>query len=103
MRTIFLAAALVSAASIAEAQSPAAKLPGQPEPPSSATTSPTPNPGNDEVAVRRKLEDQGYRDVRGLTPNGDGTFSGRAVRDMRRSTSPEVHVDVDASGNVKER
>jgi hypothetical protein len=107
MRTIFLAAALVAAASIAEAQSPAAKLPGQAEPPSSVTTSPTPNAGNDEVAARRKLEDLGYRDVRGLTPNGDGTVSGRAVRSEPTGRWParnaEINVDIDASGHVRER
>jgi hypothetical protein len=107
MRTIFLVTALVAVASIAEAQSPAAKLPGQSEPPTSATTSPTPNAGNDEVAARRKLEEQGYRDVRGLTPNGDGTVSGRAVRDDPTGRSPgsnaEINVDIDASGKVRER
>ncbi len=107
MRTIFLVTALVAVASIAEAQSPAAKLPGQSEPPTSATTSPTPSAGNDEVAARRKLEEQGYRDVRGLTPNGDGTVSGRAVRDDPTGRSPgsnaEINVDVDASGKVRER
>ena len=107
MRTIFLAIALVAAASVAQAQSPAAKLPGQAEAPSSATTPPTPNAGNDEVAARRKLEDQGYRDVRGLTPNGDGTVSGRAVREVPMgrwpSSNSEVNVDVDARGNVRER
>ncbi|MBL6651485.1 MAG: hypothetical protein ISP49_07830 [Reyranella sp.] len=107
MRTIFLATALVAVASIAEAQSPAAKLPGQSDPSSSATTSPTPNAGNDEVAARRKLEEQGYKDVRGLTANGDGTVSGRAVRDdpMGRwpGSNAEVNVDIDASGKVRER
>jgi hypothetical protein len=107
MRTIFLAIALVAAASVAQAQSPAAKLPGQAESPSSATTSPTPNAGNDEVAARRKLEDQGYRDVRGLTPNGDGTMSGRAVREDPTGRLPanngEINVDIDSSGKVRER
>ena len=107
MRTIFLIAILVAASSVAEAQSPAAKLPGQTEPPASATTSPTPNAGNDEVAARRKLEEQGYRDVRGLTPNGDGTVSGRAVRDDPTGRLPgsnaEINVDIDGSGKVRER
>jgi hypothetical protein len=107
MRTIFLAIALVAVASIAEAQNPAAKLPGQAEPPSSATMSPTPNAGNDDVAARRKLEEQGYRDVRGLTPNGDGTVSGRAVRGDSTGRWPannaEINVDIDASGKVRER
>lgn len=46
----------------------------------------TPNAGTHEIAARRKLEDSGYRDLRNMTPNADGTFS-----------------DVDASGNVRER
>ncbi len=104
MRTIFLATALAAAASIAQAQSPAAKLPAQGEPPSATVT---PNAGNDEVAARRQLEDQGYKDVRGLTPNGDGTFSGRATRDavpgLRAQPGPEVNVTIDSSGNVRER
>ena len=105
MRTIFLSAALFAATSVAQAQSPAAKLPGQAEPPSMSST---PNAGNDDVAARRKLEEQGYKDVRGLTPNGDGTFSGRATRDAvpntrRPQPNPEVNVDIDAAGNVRER
>jgi hypothetical protein len=105
MRTIFLAAALAAATSIAQAQSPAAKLPGQAEAPSMSST---PNAGNDDVAARRKLEDQGYKDIRGLTPNGDGTLSGRASRDAapdsrRPQPDSEVNVTIDSSGNVRER
>ena len=105
MRTIFLASALLAATSIAQAQSPAGKLPSQAELPSTSTT---PNAGNDDVAARRKLEDQGYKDIRGLTPNGDGTLSGRATRDAnpdsrRPQPDSEVNVTIDSSGNVRER
>lgn len=105
MRTIFLTSALIAAASIAHAQSTVAKLPAQAEPSVSAT----PNAGFDEVAARRKLEEHGYRDVRGLTSNADGTMSGRAVRVTRDSTGwrggsgGEVNVDIDASGRIRER
>ena len=107
MRTIFLAAALVAAGGIAQAQSPTNRLPNQADLPS-PTTSVTPNAGNDEVSARRKLEDQGYRDLRNVTPNGDGTFSARGVQQnpagaRRPGGNPEVNLEIDASGNVKER
>ena len=106
MRTILLATALVAAAGVAQAQSPTAKLPNQAELPS-PSTSVTPNPGNDEVSARRKLEDQGYRDLRNVMPNGDGTFSAQGTREnpqgMRPGQAPEVKVDIDSSGKVKER
>ena len=108
MRTILLAAALTAAGGIALAQSPTNRLPSQAELPSPATSPATPNAGNDEVAARRKLEEQGYRDLRNVTPNGDGTFSARGTRQdppgMRRpGSSPEVNVEIDASGRVRER
>lgn len=105
MRTIFLTSVLIATASIAHGQSPVAKLPAQAEPGVSAA----PNAGFDEVAARRKLEEHGYRDVRGLTPNGDGTMSGRAMRvsrdptGWRGGTSGEVNVEIDASGRIRER
>jgi hypothetical protein len=106
MRTVLLAAALIAAGGIAQAQSPTNRLPSQAELPS-PSTSVTPNAGNDEVAARRKLEDQGYRDLRNVTPNGDGGFSARAVRQnppgTRPGIRPEVNVEIDASGNVRER
>jgi hypothetical protein len=107
MRTILLAAALTAAGGLAQAQNPTNRLPNQAELPS-PSTSLTPNAGNDEVAARRKLEDQGYRDLRNVTPNGDGTFSARGVRQdppgMRRpGSNPEINVEIDASGNVRER
>ena len=94
MRTLLLAGALIVAAPIVQAQ--------QPLPPP-ATTSP--NPGNDEVSARRKLEDKGYQDLRNVTPNGDGTFSAEGVRQTPDRTSPhaDVKVDIDSSGNVRER
>ena len=108
MRTILLAAALTAAGGIAQAQSPTNRLPNQAELPSPSTSTTTPNAGNDEVAARRKLEDQGYRDLRNVTPNGDGTFSARGTRQeppgtRRPGGNPEVNVEIDASGNVKER
>ena len=107
MRTILLAAALTAAGGIAQAQNPTNRLPNQAELPS-PSTSVTPNAGNDEVAARRKLEEQGYRDLRNVTPNGDGTFSARGVRrdppGMRRpGSNPEINVEIDASGKVRER
>ena len=108
MRTILLAAALTAAGGIALAQSPTNRLPNQAELPSPSTSTTTPNAGNDEVAARRRLEEQGYRDLRNVTPNGDGTFSARGTRQdppgvRRPGSNPEVNVEIDASGNVKER
>ena len=107
MRTALLAAALTAAGGLAQAQNPMNRLPNQAELPS-PSTSVTPNAGNDEVAARRRLEEQGYRDLRNVTPNGDGTFSARAVRRdapgaRRPGSNPEVNVEIDASGNVRER
>ena len=109
MRTILLlAAALTAAGGLAQAQSPTNRLPNQAELPSPSTSSTTPNAGNDEVAARRKLEEQGYRDLRNVTPNGDGTFSARGTRQnppgaRRPGSNPEINLEIDASGNVKER
>ena len=50
MRTALLTAAVIVAASIAQAQSPTAKLPSQAELPASPLTAATPNAGIDEVA-----------------------------------------------------
>ena len=60
------------------------------------------------AGARRRLEEQGYRDLRNVTPNGDGTFSARGIRQdppgMRRpGSNPEVNVEIDASGRVRER
>lgn len=106
MRTVLVAAALAAAGGIVHAQSPTNRLPNQAELPS-PSTSVTPNAGNDEVAARRKLEAQGYRDLRNVTPNGDGTFSATGIRrnppGTRAGIGPEVNVEIDASGNVRER
>jgi hypothetical protein len=95
-------------ASLAQAQSPTANLPSQASSPSPMQSPTTPNSGNDEVAAKRKLEASGYRDIRSMTANPDGTFSGKATRldppsGVRRGSSPEVNVEIDASGNVRER
>ena len=107
MRIIFLAASVLAFATTAHAQSPAGKLPGQPEWPADPSTSSTPNPGNDEVSARRRLDDAGYRDLRNVTPNGDGTFSAQGMRTSppgtRPGVQPDVKVDIDSSGNIKER
>jgi hypothetical protein len=105
MRTIFYAGGLIAAASIAQAQAPAATLPNQAELPAPAATSTAPNPGNDEVSARRKLEESGYRDLRNVTPNGDGTFSAQAIRDQPGTIrpTPDLKVDIDSQGNVRER
>lgn len=105
MRTVLLAAVLAAIASLAQAQSPTANLPSQGNTPTLSPT--TPNAGSDEVAARRKLEDAGYRDLRNMTPNADGTLSARGVRNnppgVRPGSSPEVNIEIDASGNIKER
>ena len=108
MRTILLAAALTAAGGIAQAQSPTNRLPNQADLPSPTMSPTTPNAGNDEVAARRKLEEQGYRDLRNVTPNGDGTFSARGVLQnppgsRRLGGNPEVNLEIDASDKVKER
>src|SRR4029450_12877062 len=100
MRTILLAAVLTAAGGVAQAQSPTNRLPNQAELPSPSTST-TPNAGNDEVAARRKLEDQGYRALRNVTPNGDGTFSATGTRQnppgaRRPGGNPEVNVEIDA-------
>ena len=107
MRTLLLAAALAAAGGLASAQNPTNRLPDQAELPSPSTST-TPNAGNDEVSARRKLEDQGYRDLRNVTPNGDGTYSATGTRRnppgvRRPGGNPEVNLEIDASGNVKER
>ena len=108
MRTILLAAVLTAAGGIAQPQSPTNRLPNQAELPSPTMSPTTPNAGNDEVAARRKLEEQGYRDLRNVTPNGDGTFSASGVRQSPPGTrqpgvNPEVNLEIDGSGKVKER
>ncbi len=60
----------------------------------------SPNPGNDEVVARRRLEEAGYTDIQGLTANGDGTFSGRALRG--RIGGREVRVEIDFKGRIRE-
>ena len=106
MRTIFLSTALFAVATLAHAQSPAGKLPSQAELPATPSTSSTPNAGGDEVSARRKLDDSGYRDLRNVTPNGDGTFSAQGMRasppGIRSRNQPEVKVNIDGSGNVRE-
>jgi hypothetical protein len=108
MRTALFATVLwMATTSLAQAQSPVPNLPNQGSSPSPVLSPSTPNAGSDEVAARRKLEDAGYRDLRNMTPNADGTFSARGTRShppgVRPGSRPEVNVDIDASGNIKER
>ena len=62
----------------------------------------TPAPGaggvNAEAGARRTLERSGYRDVRGLRANGDGSWTGRATRG-----NVEWTVTIDSHGNIVER
>ena len=51
-----------------------------------------------EVSAKRALERSGYRDIRGLRPNGDGTWTGRASR-----RNVEWTVTIDSHGNTTER
>ncbi len=104
MRTIPVAAAVIATAGVAQAQSPTDRLPGQADPSAAPAA---PGAGFDEVAARRKLGAQGYRVLRNLAPNTDGSFSGQAVRQRPTARRPgidrEVRIEVDASGNVRER
>ncbi len=62
----------------------------------------TPAPGaggtNAEAGARRTLERSGYRDVRGLTANSDGSWTGRATRG-----NVEWTITIDSHGNIIER
>ena len=64
----------------------------------SPTLSPTtPNAATDEVMARRKLEEAGYKDVRGVDVTPDGKISGTAV-----GNNGETKVEVDSIGAVGE-
>ena len=51
-----------------------------------------------EASARRALERAGYRDIRGLRPNSDGTWTGVASR-----RNVERTVTIDSHGNIVER
>jgi hypothetical protein len=51
-----------------------------------------------EASARRALERSGYRDIRGLRPNSDGTWTGVASRRNMERT-----VTIDSHGNIIER
>lgn len=51
-----------------------------------------------EISARRALERSGYRDIRGLRPNSDGTWTGVASR-----RNAERTVTIDSHGNIIER
>jgi hypothetical protein len=70
----------------------------QPAPVDANPTTRSPSAGLDEGAAKSKLEGEGYRDIREMTANPDGTWSGRAVRD-----STEQAVTIDSSGNIQSR
>lgn len=64
--------------------------------PPSLDIQPRPAPGlADEGAARARIEADGYRQVRGLTRDADGTWRGRAMRG-----EAEIGVRVDARGSV---
>lgn len=70
----------------------------QPAPADANPTTRSPSAGLDEGAAKSKLEAEGYGDVRGMTANPDGTWSGRAVRG-----NTEQAVTIDSSGNIQTR
>jgi hypothetical protein len=70
----------------------------QPAPADANPTTRSPSAGLDEGAAKRKLEGDGYRDIRGMTSNPDGTWSGHAVRD-----NTEQAITIDSSGNIRTR
>lgn len=63
--------------------------------PSPMVSPTTPNPADDEVMARRKLEESGYKDIRGLGATPDGKISGMAV-----GPNGETKVEVDSTGAV---
>jgi protein CpxP len=77
--------------------------PGMATPPMPPSTTNTARPGAldstnvtaAEAAARTKIQSAGYSDIKGLTRNTDGTWSGRAVKN-----SVEVGVVLDSSNNV---
>jgi hypothetical protein len=99
----FLVAALVAGAVVAQSSSRPPSWRDMPTLPPNPSMNSAPNPGNDEVAARRRLEDAGYTDIQGLSSNGDGTFSGRAIRGRRGfGYGREVRVDIDTRGHIRE-
>lgn len=73
--------------------------PGSPSPGMVSTPQPAfPNPTADEAAAKTKLEGMGYGEIKGLGANGDGSWTGKALRD-----GSEVTVTIDSHGNVRQR
>ena len=95
-----LAACLaVATATTANAQlQPSIQPSIQPAPADANPTTRSPGGELDEGAAKKRLEGEGYRDIRGMTPNADGTWSGRASRD-----NTEQAVTIDSSGNIQTR
>ena len=89
--------AAMTATAVAQIQ-PSIQPSIQPAPADANPTTRSPSAGLDEGAAKSKLEGEGYRDIRGMTANPDGTWSGRAVRD-----SIEQAVTIDSSGNIQTR
>ncbi|MDI1286588.1 MAG: hypothetical protein PSV46_19530 [Reyranella sp.] len=81
--------------SIAPVPAPLAQTPSTP---GSISTPSPPAPGIDEGVAKTKLQADGYSDIRGLTANPDGSWSGKAMRDRS-----ELSVTVDSAGNIKTR
>ena len=93
MTSTSIKAALVAVLVISAGTTALAQTPSTPEPTMSPSTPPI-----EEGEAKKKLEDQGYRDIRGLTSNPDGSMSGRATREQS-----EAPVTIDPSGNVRTR
>lgn len=96
--TLAACLAIAAAAPIAAQIQPSIQLSIQPAPADANPTTRSPSENLDEGAAKSKLEGEGYRDIRGMTANPDGTRSGRAVRD-----NSEQAVTIDSSGNIRTR
>jgi len=91
-----LAIAIVAPASAQ--MSPSVQPSIQPGLPETGSSTRSPSVGLDEGAAKSKLESEGYRDIRGMTGNPDGSWSGKAIRD-----NSQLDVMIDAGGNIKTR
>jgi hypothetical protein len=89
---------IASASAFAQTAQPSVSGTIAPQSTPSPTLSPTtPNPATDEVMAKRKLEESGYKDVRGLGVTPDGKITGTAV-----GNNGETKVEVDSTGAVGE-
>ena len=70
----------------------------QPGLPDVGSSTRSPAAGLDEGAAKSKLESEGYRDIRGMTSNPDGSWNGKAIRD-----NSQLDVVIDSGGNIRSR